>query len=77
MVVPEGIVSKRADILELSFVNERSKSYTKSKNFRDPGNAANYIAFKKSVKHASSIDPQTQIFQPIICELSGTMNKEG
>jgi len=77
MVVPEGIVSKRAYILELSYVNERSKSYTKSKNFRDPGNAANYIAFKKSVKYASSIDPQTQIFQPIICELSGTMNKEG
>ncbi len=41
MVVPEGIVSKRAYILEISYVNERSKSYTKSKNFRDPGNAAN------------------------------------
>jgi hypothetical protein len=26
MVVPEGIVSKRAYILELSYVNERSKS---------------------------------------------------
>ena len=77
MVVPEGIVSKRAYILELAYVNERSKSYTKAKNFRDPGNAANYIAFKKSAKYASSIDPQTQIFQPIICELSGTMNKEG
>ena len=41
MVVPEGIVSKRAYILELAYVNERSKSYTKAKNFRDPGNAAN------------------------------------
>jgi hypothetical protein len=42
MVVPEGIVSKRV-ILELSYVNERTKSYTKFKNLRDPGNAAKHL----------------------------------
>jgi hypothetical protein len=77
MVVPAGIISKKQYILEVAYVNERAKSYTRDKNFKVAGNAARLRATEKTGKYAASINPKTQIFQPIICETSGTMNKEG
>ena len=77
MVVPAGIISKKQYILKVAYVNERAQSYTRDKNFKVAGNAARLRATEKTGKYAASINPKTQIFQPIICETSGTMNKEG
>ncbi len=77
MVVPAGIISKKQFILEVTYVNERAKNFIRDKNFKVAGNAARLGATEKTGKYAASINSKTQIFQPIICETSGTMNKEG
>ena len=77
LICPAGALSKKTHILEFAYVNERSKSYTSSKSFKTNGNAARIMAENKTAKYAHTVDPKTQVFQPIICELSGTMNREG
>jgi hypothetical protein len=72
---PAGALSKKTHILEFAYVNKRSKFYTRSKAFKVNGNAARIMAENKTVKYARTVDPKTQVFQ--ICELSGTMNREG
>ncbi len=74
---PECVISKKQHIFEASYVNEFVKSITKNTNFNVVGNAARHMAIKKTDMYASYINPDKQIFQPIICKTSRSMNKEG